>query len=67
MTQLLDDAADALDRQVFFDRLSSRWDELRVDVEAWAELEAERDAESQALHDGALPYDVLPDSPDSSG
>jgi len=51
MTQLLDEAADALERQVFFDGLAARYDDLRDDPAAWAEIEAERASESGALHD----------------
>ena len=49
MTQLLDEAADALERRVFFDRLDARYTELRGDPGAWAEIESER-----ALEDGAV-------------
>jgi len=49
MTELLDQAADALERRVFFDQLSARYDELRSDPEAWAGIEAERRLESGAL------------------
>ena len=51
MTQLLDDAADALERQVFFDHFSARYDALRSDAEAWADIEAERAAEGGAIGD----------------
>ena len=51
MTQLLDDAAEALERQVFFAQLSARYDELRADPVAWADLERERELESAVLHD----------------
>jgi hypothetical protein len=51
MTQLLDDAADALERRIFFDQFSSRYAELRNDPVAWAEIEAERSVESIALRD----------------
>jgi hypothetical protein len=51
MTQLLDEAADALERRLFFDRFSSRYAELRDDPVAWAEIEAERSVESTALRD----------------
>lgn len=51
MSQLLDEAADALERRVFFDRLSARYEALRADPDAWSEIEAERDAESGALRD----------------
>lgn len=53
MTQLLDDAADALERQLFFDELDSRWTELHVDAEMWRALEVERDAERAALRDAS--------------
>jgi hypothetical protein len=53
MTQLLDDAADALERRVFFDRLAHRYEELRADASAWTEIELERDAESSALGDSS--------------
>ena len=51
MTELLDDAADALERRVFFDRLASRFAELRDDEGAWAEIEAEREREERSLPD----------------
>ena len=51
MTQLLDEAVDALERRVFFDKLSARYDELRADPGVWAEIEAERAVESDALRD----------------
>ncbi len=51
MTQLLDEAVDALERRVFFDKLSARYDELRADPDAWASIEAERAVESHALRD----------------
>ncbi len=51
MTQLLDEAADALERQVFFGQFSARYDELRTDPVAWAEVERERALESGALRD----------------
>jgi predicted transcriptional regulator len=53
MSQLLDDAADALERRVFFDQLSSRYEALRADENAWSEIEAERAVESGALHDSS--------------
>ena len=53
MTQLLDEAADALERRIFFDRMDGRYDELRNDPAAWAEIEAERAVEDGALGDGA--------------
>lgn len=51
MTQLVDEAVDALERRIFFDRLSTRYEELRADREAWDEIVAERRAESGALAD----------------
>lgn len=51
MTQLLDEAADALERRVFFEHLSGRYEELRKDPTAWAEIEAERTADSPSLRD----------------
>jgi hypothetical protein len=51
MTQLVDEAADALERRVFFDQLSTRYEALRADSAAWREIEAERRAESGALSD----------------
>jgi predicted transcriptional regulator len=51
MTQLLDDAADALERRVFFDQLSARYEALHTDGTAWNEIETERTVESGALRD----------------
>jgi hypothetical protein len=51
MTQLVDEAADALERRLFFDELSARYDDLRDDPAAWAEIEAERASESGVLRD----------------
>jgi predicted DNA-binding protein len=51
MSQLVDEAADALERRVFFEELSARYDDLRADPAAWREIEAERRAESGALSD----------------
>ena len=45
MTKLLEDAADALERRLFFDQLVAGYAELRRDEQAWAEIEAERAAE----------------------
>lgn len=42
MSQLVDEAVDALERRVFFDQLSSRYDVLRADPNAWSEIQAER-------------------------
>ena len=51
MTELLDEAADALERRLFFDQLSTRYAELRGDPQAWVEIEAERVGESPSLGD----------------
>lgn len=51
MTELLEEAADALERRLFFDQLATRYTELRRDRDAWAEIEAERSGESPSLAD----------------
>jgi hypothetical protein len=51
MSQLLDEAADALERRLFFDQLTAGYETLRGDPEAWSKVEAERAAESGALRD----------------
>jgi predicted transcriptional regulator len=53
MTQLLEEAADALERCVFFDRFAARYEELRADPAAWDEIKAERASESGVLRDGS--------------
>ena len=53
MTELLDEAADALERRLFFEQFRARYRELRRDSDAWAEIEAERAEESSALADRA--------------
>lgn len=51
MMRLLDEAADALERRLFFEQFTERYDELRRDTVAWAEIEGERTAEAGAVHD----------------
>ena len=51
MTQLLDEAADALERRLFFDQMTERFDALRHDDAAWAEIETERAVEHGAAGD----------------
>ena len=51
MTEVLAEAADALERRLFFDRLTARYAELRQDRAAWQELENERAEEGPALGD----------------
>jgi hypothetical protein len=53
MSQLVDEAADALERHVFFDQLSARYQHLRADDAVWRQIEAERAAESGALSDSS--------------
>lgn len=53
MTELLDDAVEALERKLFFDELNARYAELRHDPEAWAEIRAEREAEEGSLEDAS--------------
>ena len=51
MTQLLDEAADALERRVFFDQFSARYEVLHADPSTWGEIEAERVVEGGAMRD----------------
>ncbi len=51
MSQLVDEAADALERRLFFDQLSARYQVLRADRDTWKEIDAERTVESSALRD----------------
>lgn len=51
MTQLLDEAADALERRFFFDQMNRRFDELRSDDDTWDEIQTERGVEDQAIRD----------------
>ena len=51
MSQLVDDAADALERRVFFEQLCTRYAALRADPAAWGEIESERLLEGGALRD----------------
>jgi len=53
MTQLLDEAADALERRLFFDQMTDRFGALRTDEAAWAEIETERALEDGAASDGS--------------
>lgn len=51
MTRVLDEAVDALERKIFFETFNRRYEELRNDPEAWAEIEQERRAEEGAVGD----------------
>lgn len=42
MTEVVDDAVDALERRVFFEEVNARYAELRADPVTWAEILAER-------------------------
>jgi hypothetical protein len=53
MSQLVDEAADALERRVFFEQFSYGYEVLRADRDAWGEIQAERAAESGALRDSS--------------
>ena len=53
MTQLLDEAADALERRLFFEQMTDRFGALRTDEAAWAEIETERALEHRAASDGS--------------
>jgi hypothetical protein len=52
MSQLVDDAAEALERQMFFEQLTRGYEKLRNDPAVWAEIEAERTVEGSAIRDG---------------
>jgi hypothetical protein len=54
MTQLLDEAADALERRVFFNQFSARYEALRADPHARGEIQAERAVETSSLADRSL-------------
>ncbi len=51
MTRVLDEAVDALERKMFFEAFNRRYEGLRNDPEAWAEIEQERRAEEGAVGD----------------
>jgi len=53
MTSLLEDAANALEKQLFFTEFSERYAQLREDPDAWAEIEQERRSESAAMRDSS--------------
>ena len=53
MTDVLDDAVDALERRRFFDELNARYRELRADPAAWAAVEAERQLEEGTIRDAS--------------
>jgi predicted transcriptional regulator len=53
MTDVVARAVDALERQLFFADVNQRYQELREDPKAWAEIEAERAIEGGALRDAS--------------
>ena len=53
MTQLLDEAVDALERRLFFGQFSARYEELRDDPSLWRDVMAERVAEAGVWGDGS--------------
>ena len=53
MTEVVDEAVDALERRAFFDALNARYRELRADPDQWAEIEAERSVEEHTLRDSS--------------
>jgi hypothetical protein len=53
MTQLLDEAVEALERRLYFDQFTARYAELRDDSNAWDDIAAERAVESGVLADGS--------------
>ena len=50
-TEVLDAAIEALERQTFFQSFNNRFEQLRGDQVAWAEIESERRAEEGVLAD----------------
>lgn len=53
MTDLLDEAVEALERRIFFDALNERYKELRADPGSWAEIESERRLEEGSISDAS--------------
>jgi len=51
MSQLVEEAADALERRVFFDQMTARYESLRADPKEWNEIESERTLEASTLSD----------------
>ena len=54
MSALLDEAAEALERRMFFDELTGQYERLRDDPRTWKEIEAERKVEGGARRDRSL-------------
>lgn len=50
MTEVVEDALEALERRLFFESFNERYGELRAEP-AWTEIEGERATEEGALRD----------------
>ncbi len=50
MTEVVEDALEALERRIFFESFNERYAELRAEP-AWTEIEGERATEEGALRD----------------
>ncbi|MDP1793915.1 MAG: hypothetical protein Q8K63_07230 [Acidimicrobiales bacterium] len=53
MSRLLDEAADALERSLFFDQMADRWAALRDDESAWRSISEERATEAGGSADSS--------------
>ena len=51
MTEVVEDALEALERRIFFESFNERYGELRTDPSVWADVEAEREQEEGVLRD----------------
>jgi predicted transcriptional regulator len=52
LQQVIEEAVVAYERELFWRRLTEGYEALAGDEPAWAEVQAERDAESRSLADG---------------
>ncbi len=51
MSQLVEEAAEALERRMFFDLFTGRYESLHADADAWHEIETERAIEAGIVRD----------------
>jgi hypothetical protein len=51
MSQLVEEAVEALERRMFFESFTDRYESLRADTDAWREIEGERAIEAGVLRD----------------
>lgn len=51
MTRVVEDAVEALERRIFFESFNRRYQELRDDPQAWAEIDRERRTEEGTVGD----------------